>query len=225
MYLPWKWAAPVPERPEVLTWTSLTEREADALRHLAADRVCLEIGAAFGYSTAVIASVADDRGYGPPPVWSIDPHNVVPGGVQAQYHFFDGQVPEGFESTADALERLLGELGLKHRVTPCLGYSHDLIAPPLGELLADPDFLKYPVTFCFIDGDHSYKAAFADLVACMALPLPPGMERTIALHDFGEDTNPDVSQVVLDWIGLFNEPPCTLELIDTLAVLRVRAAS
>jgi len=216
VYLPWHWATPVLGRPDVETWTSLTDAETSKLTELAAGRVCLEIGAAFGYSTAAMASVAKR-------VWSIDPHNVTPGGVRAHYHFFDDKVPGGYESTSVVLERLLTVLGLKDKVTPCLGYSHDLIGPPVGELL--PDLVSPPVTFCFIDGDHSYKAAFHDLVACLGLPLPPGAERIVAVHDFGEDTNPDVAQVVLDWLRLFNEPPCELELTDTLAVLRVTAAS
>jgi Methyltransferase domain len=215
MYLPWHWANPAIDRHNVVTqtWTSLTRGETEKLRDLATGQVCLEIGAAFGYSTAVIASTAKH-------LWSIDPHNVTPGGVLAYYNFMAG-VPEGFESTAVALEKLLAELGLKERVTPCLGYSQDLIWPPGGELL--PDLVSPPVTFCFIDGDHGRTACFGDLMACLALPLPPGAERTIAVHDFGEDTNPDVAEVVMDWLGSYNEPPCALELVDTLAVLIVRA--
>lgn len=212
------------DRPDIETWTSLTNAETFKLKELATGRVCLEVGAAFGYSTAAMASVAKR-------VWSIDPHNVTPGGVQAHYHFFDDKVPEGFESTSAALEVLLGYLGLKDRVTPCLGYSQDLIWPPGGELIAD--LVAEPVEFCFIDGDHSRTAAFGDLMACLALPLPPGGERTIAVHDFGEDTNPDVAAVILDWLGAYDHggnpseinPPAEFDLFDTLAVLTVKGGS
>jgi hypothetical protein len=223
MYLDWHWATPVLERAHVETWTSLTDLEAAKLKELAAGRVCLEIGAAFGFSTAAIASVAEY-------VWSIDPHNVVPGGIQAHYHFFGDKVPAGYESTSVRLEALLDELGLKDRARPCLGYSQDLLWPPCGELL--PDLVAEPVEFCFIDGDHGRTAAFGDLMACLALPLPPGRERTIAMHDFGEDTNPDVAAVVLDWLGSYDhggeEPglaPCNLDLFDTLAVLTVKGVA
>jgi hypothetical protein len=68
--LEWSEQAPIPNH-ELRIWSSLLPEEVDELRVLADERYVLEIGAAFGYSTIVLASVAGH-------VWSIDPHDIQP---------------------------------------------------------------------------------------------------------------------------------------------------
>jgi predicted O-methyltransferase YrrM len=69
MRLPWR----VPNYGPLIE-TSLTEREAAEIHRLAAGRRVLEIGAAYGYSTVLMAQVALE-------VVSVDPHEV--------HHSFD----------------------------------------------------------------------------------------------------------------------------------------
>ena len=63
--LPWERRTLGFDRPTILS--SVTDREATKLRELAKDAVVLEIGAAYGYSTVVMAQVAKR-------VVSVDPH-------------------------------------------------------------------------------------------------------------------------------------------------------
>lgn len=65
MYLPWR----TPEYGPPL-WTSLTAAEASFLRGQATDRDVLEVGAAYGYSTILMAEVAAS-------VVSVDPHDAL----------------------------------------------------------------------------------------------------------------------------------------------------
>jgi predicted O-methyltransferase YrrM len=65
--LPWRDLAP---GPGPVISTSLTERETDELRRLAADADVLEIGSAFGYS-AVAMALAGGR------VLAVDPHQQL----------------------------------------------------------------------------------------------------------------------------------------------------
>lgn len=66
--LPWERRTPDPQRPEDRILSSVTDREADVLSALAKDKVVLEIGAAYGFSTVVLANAPAKR------VVSVDPH-------------------------------------------------------------------------------------------------------------------------------------------------------
>ena len=65
MHLPWRDRAPVEGEP--LISTSLTEAETAELSRLAAGKRVLEVGSAYGYSTVVMALVAEH-------VTAVDPH-------------------------------------------------------------------------------------------------------------------------------------------------------
>lgn len=67
MHLPWRPMNPAPDGPPILT--SITQAEADELSSLAEGAKVLEIGAAYGFSTVVMALTAES-------VVSIDPHRT-----------------------------------------------------------------------------------------------------------------------------------------------------
>lgn len=200
--LAWHEAAPVLERPEVVTWTSLTEAEAQVLRESARGRKVVEIGAAFGYSTAVMAAVAEH-------VWSIDPHNVYPS--RSNYSFLDDMdaLARYEHGTFDTLRATLMALELQSRVSICLGYSQVELAE--GAELAGQ--LAGEISVAFIDGDHAYDAALDDLENCERLLARPAI---VLVHDYGESTNPEVRMAVDDWRG---QHP--VRLVDTLAVIEL----
>ncbi len=76
MQLPWRPMIPFIGRPGPAIVTSLTEREADCLHNLAMGKRVLEIGAAYGFSTVLMADVADS-------VVSVDHHKDVHGSLPA----------------------------------------------------------------------------------------------------------------------------------------------
>ena len=109
MRLPWRDVAIDGGRP---ISTSLTAAEAAMLSRLAAGRVVLEIGSAYGYSTIVMAKVAEQ-------VIAVDPHEghgALPGSLErmranlAAYHA--GNVTMVLEPSAWAL-RALGAAGAR----------------------------------------------------------------------------------------------------------------
>lgn len=82
MYLPWR----VPEFGPPI-YTSLTTDEAKALRQLAQDRNVLEVGAAYGYSTVLMAEVAES-------VTSIDPHDALNSLATLNRNLIDAKVDD-----------------------------------------------------------------------------------------------------------------------------------
>lgn len=72
--LPWRLQSPVGREPAIET--SLTEREAACLQRLAAARTVLEVGAAYGFATVVMASKARY-------VITIDRHDAHRGSLEA----------------------------------------------------------------------------------------------------------------------------------------------
>lgn len=195
MRLLWTEKPPVPIHFTITTWTSVTETERDALRELARGREVLEIGSAFGFSTAAMASVAQH-------VWAVDPHTAEAG------YGFTPPVP-GFEGSYPAFERLLSRLDLTCRVDTCFDYSHHCLerGSPLSQHLAGR------VSMAFIDANHSFGACSADLTNCERILGPGGV---IACHDYGEDTNPEVALAVDAW-----RQDRPMRLVDTLAIIEL----
>jgi predicted O-methyltransferase YrrM len=201
LLLEWSEKPPVPAKPDITSWTSITAKEAAELRKLARNREVLEIGSGFGFSTAVLASVANH-------VLSVDPHQVPPG----YGNFFDGPPSPKYQSTYPAVKELLSELGLTDKVDTVFEPSQVLLAE--GHVLAEG--LGGKLTMAFIDGDHSYDAALADLTNCARILGPGGI---IACHDYGEESGAatvDVPRAVDEW-----RQGRAFRLVDTLAVLAV----
>lgn len=110
MRLPWRDLAPG-AGPTIST--SLTERETDELRRLAADREVLEVGSAYGYS-AVAMALAGGR------IVAVDPHLQL-----ASYE--EMQANLGFYNVAGRVDIRRGD---SRAVLPVLhdqGYAFDLV--------------------------------------------------------------------------------------------------
>jgi hypothetical protein len=139
----------------------LLENEAKFLGVLAAltpaDGVIVEIGSYRGRSTVMLAKVASH--YGLRPVVAVDPHNspilIKPGAPKTT-------------SYDDFLESLR-IANIADHVEPHLAYSTDVSAT-----------WNRPVRLLWIDGDHSYAGAKADLDGFLPHVAPYGV---IALHD------------------------------------------
>jgi predicted O-methyltransferase YrrM len=153
--------------------TSLTLNETAELQRLAKGAEVLEIGSAFGYSTVVLASVADL-------VVAVDPHQAL--------------------RSLEALRANLGLYGVRQRVDIRVGRSQDFL----------PGMVKGGRRFdlVWIDGDHEAIGVAYDLTWSLQLLRPTG---TLAVHDYGEDTCPDVRLALDAW----KVPP---RLVDTLAI-------
>lgn len=139
----------------------LLENEAKFLGVLAAitpaTGAIVEIGSYRGRSTVMLAKVAAHYGFGP--VVAIDPHNspilIKPGAPKST-------------SYDDFLESLRIAKIEKH-VEPHLAYSTDVSAT-----------WSRPVRLLWIDGDHSYTGAKADLDGFLPHVVANGV---VALHD------------------------------------------
>jgi predicted O-methyltransferase YrrM len=154
--------------------TSLTEQEAAELQRLAALRRVLEIGAAFGYSTVVMADVALQ-------VWSVDPHVV--------------------HNSLDVINQNLGRHAVASRVRILVGESLTVL-PSIGAQQFD---------LVFVDGDHTAAGVAFDLEQAQRLAVSGGI---LAFHDWGEETCPEVRQVLEAW----RQPD---RIVDTLAVYQL----
>lgn len=182
---------PLADFPELKVWTSLTEIESNALRKLAVGKRVIEIGAAFGYSTLILASVAEH-------VWSIDPHSaaVVPGNFDLHD---DPDIKRLSAGTLATLQANLEATELWSRVTICQATSQDYLTR---EDVPDANF-------AFIDGDHSLAACAADIWNCERI-LAAG--DVICVHDYDDDSCPGVREAV-------NRRGGVREVADSIAVL------
>jgi cephalosporin hydroxylase len=182
-------------------WSSLLDEESAKLRELAKGKRILEIGAAFGFSTSTLASVAKH-------VWSCDPHNIVPSWGLFGIETADvmGKYRAG---TLPVLQENLTNAGLEDKVTICIGYSQELLArdAPLAKEL------QGKIDLAFIDGDHGVDACLADLENCARILASRGI---LAVHDYDEFNNPGVKVAVDEWRKVL-----PLEVVGTLAVIRL----
>lgn len=183
----------------VSIWSSLLDEEGAKLRELAQDKRVLEIGAAFGFSTCTLASVAKH-------VWSLDPHNIVP--AWGLFGINNSEVLTKYQgATFPILQDNLFNAGLEEKVTICIGYSQDLLRKD-AEL---SDELEGKIDLAFIDGDHSSLACGTDIENCERIVGPGGV---LAVHDYGESNNPGVRVAVDGWRG-----DRRFEVFGTLAVI------
>ena len=194
MLLEWRDVAPVPDRcPELKIWTSLTVNETATLRQLAKNKRVIEVGAAFGYSTVVLASVAVA-------VTSIDPHTTPV--ALGNFNFATAEDLGRYSSgTLKTLIHNLLTAKLPDVEIVC-GLSQDVL-PTFSGLYE----------FAFIDGDHGLAIAMQDLYHCARLGVT-----TIAVHDYREDLNPYVAPAVIEWLN-HNPDWRMTDLVDTLALL------
>jgi predicted O-methyltransferase YrrM len=197
MQLTWRELAPIPDNP-LTVWTSLTEGEAAELRRLAPGRRVIEVGAGFGFSTVLLAAVAEH-------VWSVDYHLVPP---DRGYYGFeqDEDMARYAAGTLATIETNLASLGLTDRVSICRENSQQFLADGSAHGITGANF-------AFIDGDHIQAAAAADLANCERILGPGG---TIAAHDYDEAGNPGVRLAIDEWRG--DRP---MRLVDTLAIINL----
>ena len=125
--------------------SAVTAEEAIALANLARDGTVLELGAHYGFSTIVLASVAEH-------VYSVDWHQGDPHAGEG-----DSWVPFNFN---------LLRYGVKDRVTVCLGRFEDEV-PKLAEQGVTADG-------AFIDGMHDEKSVTRDLALALQVVRPGG---------------------------------------------------
>ena len=200
--LAWRQQPPIPEMPDYLVWSSLSPDEGQALRDLSLGKRVIEIGAAFGFSASAMAWRAEH-------VWSLDPHAVVP--AYGLFGIEQTTNPEIYQGgTLEHMRANLSQAGLLDKVTICVGYSQNLLAA--GAELAT-ELTGKELDFAFIDGDHSYGMCLADLRNCERILTRPA---TIAIHDFNEMNNQEVSKAINDWRG--DRP---MRLVDTLAIVEL----
>jgi predicted O-methyltransferase YrrM len=123
----------------------LTEREARFLALLAAatpvQGTILEIGSFKGKSTVALASIAQRYGLGK--VVAVDPF-TAPASTDPKLH--------GADSTYNEFSRTLAQAGLTSSVEVHRRFSHELA----------PEWQR-PIRVLWIDGDHTYLGAKADL--------------------------------------------------------------
>ncbi len=120
--------------------SAVTPREATALAGLCRDRVILELGSYHGFSTVVIASVAEK-------VVAVDWHR--------------GDDMAGISDTWDIFWTTLCRYGVADRVKPV----KDRFETALPRMLANADLFDG----CFLDGHHSATSVAADLSLVLPL--------------------------------------------------------
>jgi predicted O-methyltransferase YrrM len=125
--------------------TAVTVAEATQLARLAEGQTVLELGAHFGFSTVVLASVAEK-------VYSVDWHG--------------GDAHAGMGPSWDTYWRNLDLYGVKEQVEVCRGWFEEVV-PGLAES-------GVVVDGAFIDGQHSEDDVRADLKLALMLVKPGG---------------------------------------------------
>ncbi len=167
---------------------------------------CLEIGSYCGKSTAYLGIGCQEAGG---VLYSID-HHMGSEEQQPGQEYFD---PELFDeetqkiSTLSIFNNVLHELFLTDAVVPIVARSS--VAARLWNT---------PLSMVFIDGGHTFEAAFGDYNAWVSHLIPGGF---LAIHDIFADSTQGgqaprcIYNLALD-SGLFEELPMT----KTLGVLR-----
>lgn len=191
MRLPWREKAlPIGDRTGPPISTSITDRELVRLGELAAGRIVVEIGSAYGYTAIAMARPRNgDRGAAH--VLSVDPH-------------------DGFGSLPDSFWRMRANVqayGVAH-VVSMLRIRSDDVWPMLAALDVSPELV-------FVDGDHRYDAVVSDIDCAWSLLTHGG---TLAVHDYGEATCEDVMPAVEGFCRRLRARGVTpdTELVDTL---------
>jgi len=140
----------------------LQKNEAIFLGVLAACVPCegaiVEIGSFKGRSTVMLAKVAAHYGGGP--VVAIDPHNS-----SILLDHSSGSTPSSFQDFLHSVE----SNGVRDHVEPHLAYSTEVAKT-----------WNCPIRILWIDGDHTFKGAKADLDAFLPFLVPNGV---VAFHD------------------------------------------
>ena len=135
--------------------SAVTEEEARALAKLAAGKIVIELGAWHGFSTVVLASVADY-------VISVDWHQ--------------GDIHSGLQDTWEIFQANLRRYGVNERVM----VVRDRFETALPYMATQAE-----VAFaggCFIDAQHDAKSVARDLALVLPMIKPGGF---VAFHDFG----------------------------------------
>lgn len=125
--------------------SAVTPEEAIALANLARGKTVLELGAHYGFSTIVLASVAEQ-------VYSVDWHQGDPHAGEG-----DSWVPFNFN---------LLRYGVKDRVTICLGRFEDEVPGLAAEGVVTDG--------AFIDGMHDEESVSRDLALALLIVRPGG---------------------------------------------------
>lgn len=155
----------------VTVTTSLTDAEAGRLAELAAGRMVLEIGAGYGYSGILMANTARH-------VTTIDPFKAR---SPMSFEALRGETAYDINITCENYRRA----GVAGKITVIEARSEDVL-PRLVDTHA-----RYGLVF--IDGDHTLRAVTSDLHYAVLLREPGGV---IAVHDYDEDTCPDVATAI-----------------------------
>ncbi len=171
---------------------------------------CLEVGSYCGKSSIYIGSACKKHGG---VLFSIDHHRGSEEQQPDQPYFN----PELF----DDREGMINTLTF-FRKTIALANLEDTVVPVVSSSAVVAKFWATPLSLVFIDGGHTYKAAFTDYM-CWATHIMPG--GYLAVHDIFESSD-DGGQA--PWYvyekakqsGFFVE----LERTKTLGILRRRAS-
>ena len=167
---------------------------------------CLEIGGYCGKSTVYMGLGCKAKGS---VLYSIDHHR---GSEEQQpgQEYFDPELwdePSGKIDTFRLFRKAIESSGLENTVVPIVSTS---------ELVAR--MWTTPLSMVFIDGGHSYPAAYTDYTSWMQHVLPGGY---LAIHDIFPDPNqggqaPYYIYNLAKGSGLFEEMP----MLKTLGVLK-----
>jgi predicted O-methyltransferase YrrM len=170
----------------------MTEPEGVALQQLAAGKGVLEVGALLGFSTVLLAQVAEA-------VVSIDPHAGYP---------FDN--PR--ETWGQFNENLL-LYGVADKVTVLREDDSALLS--LDTYLDGSEFGNLPIQLAFIDCDGTYPTTIRVLERVAPwLPVEGGI---IAVHDYDLPEWPGAGEAVRDFC---TQTGARFGVIDTLAIIR-----
>jgi len=173
--------------------TGLTEPEAVALQQLAAGKRVLEVGALLGFSTVILAQVADE-------VASVDPHDGYP--------FNDPR------DTWVPFNNNLLRYGVADKVLTYRDRYTARTAALIGDEWGAPNF-------AFLDLDGTYENTFKvmELVAeHMAVPMDDREATILAVHDYGLPEWPGAGAAIRDYC---TQTQTHFGLIDTLALIRL----
>jgi SAM-dependent methyltransferase len=169
--------------------TSLTANETQALVALAQGKLVFDIGSAYGFAAIVMAQVAE---------------HVVTVDVHRDY------APDSL----NILRRNIAEHGVYEKVSVVVADAQN-IGWALHE--AEAGF-----GLVFIDGNHDERSVRRDIALARALvggdePIgaEPRWDTAIAVHDYGEDTCPEVAPTVEKMARLYQRRG---RLVDTLYI-------